>query len=145
MADSESDRQSSILTETQREFLALSDEERQEKYSKQMRSYHQRKIAERVRNAFRDFELLYEQLSDEQRATILSPDAGTHPSLDRGFLSAMALIFEQRGVSRFPELVELAVTHALAENRDLESTSPSSEGVSVGLEITHSVGNSREE
>ena len=145
MADSDPDRQSSILTETQREFLIMSDEERQEKYSKQMRSYHRRKINERVRNAFRDFELLYEQLSDEQRATALSPGPGPHPSLDRGFLSVMALIFEQRGVSRFPELVEPAVTHALAENRDLGSTSPSNEGVSVGLEITHTVGNSREE
>ena len=44
----------SILTVTQRTFLRLSREERQEEYTKQQRSYHRGEISERVRTAIVD-------------------------------------------------------------------------------------------
>lgn len=50
----------SLLTDTQREFLQLSEEDREEKYTKQQRSYHRSAIRDRIRASVEDLALLLE-------------------------------------------------------------------------------------
>lgn len=65
------DRTNSVLTDKQREFLRATADERADQYSKQMNSYHWRNIRERIWNAFRDFRLLAENLTDDERRMML--------------------------------------------------------------------------
>lgn len=58
--------QNSLLTETQREFLRASESEREEKYSKQQRSYHRQNIHERLRAGIPDFSIILHNLPPEE-------------------------------------------------------------------------------
>lgn len=59
-----------LLTEVQRDFLRLSEEERKEEYSKQQRSYHRSEIRERVAASIQDFSLLLDHWDDPEYQSI---------------------------------------------------------------------------
>ena len=64
------DEPNSILTGAQRAFLRKSEDEREADYSRQARSHHRRQIADRTRQAFHDFALLYDELDEDERNRI---------------------------------------------------------------------------
>ena len=65
---------SSILTDTQRKYLRMSEDERNEEYTKQQRSYHRGEIRERVRAAIlEDVPVILEKLEPEE---IFDPKVG---------------------------------------------------------------------
>ena len=155
MADNE-ERDRGLLASVDREFL------RGEKvYEHRQSTYDRRQtIRDRTQDAIQDFEILYEHLSDDQREKVLSPRLDSdlkHLSgreqteeqqqadkriaeemlVDRGFMCAMALLFEQRGEDRFEEILERAITHVLSDERTPGEVDPAAEGISVELSITH--------
>lgn len=58
--------ENSILTDTQREFLQMDEEERKEEYSKQQRHYHRKGIQSRVLQGLGDMTLLVEYSDPEE-------------------------------------------------------------------------------
>ena len=155
MTDNE-ERDRGFLAPVDRAFLRgeKSYEHRQSTYDRRQT------IRDRTRDAVMDFEILYEHLSDDQREKILSPRpdprrfeqfGGGKPTeeqqqagkkmeealLDRGFMCAMALLFEQRGEDRFEEILERAITHVLADERRPGGVDPAAEGIIVDVSITH--------
>lgn len=68
----------SILTEQQRKFLRMSEEERREEYSRTLRSYYRREILYRFRQAFEDVGLIVHHMDADLRAKVWQED----PPLD---------------------------------------------------------------
>lgn len=66
-----SSRQNSLLTAAQREFLTTPKEKREEKYSKQQRSYHRQNIQERFCAGMGDIRMLVSALSLEDLSEVI--------------------------------------------------------------------------
>ena len=135
--ESGSGRDRGILTTADRDYLMNSEE-----YSRQAAHARQKSIRKRTQDAIKDFEILYEYLSDDQRERILTPrqDEGEFQEavlLDRGFMSAIAWVIEQKGKDRFEEILERAITHVLADERRPGWVDPAREGISVEISVTH--------
>lgn len=106
----------SLLTDSQREFLRLSEEERKEQYSKQRRSYYRQEIAERVRRGFDDFSILFEHWDEDAREAVLADPKET---LQEGIIDVLAMIYaETDPINRFRPYLRRAVKKAEQEYAD---------------------------
>lgn len=81
--------ENSILTETQREFLQMDEEERKEEYSKQQRHYHRNGIQSRVIRGFGDMLLLDEYADFEEIV-----EGGDLRELRKGLEAAVRLVYQ---------------------------------------------------
>lgn len=63
--ETETDRDRGILTDVDRTFLRLSEEERKEEYTRQGRSYRMRTITTRLRDSVLDFPLIVDRIDTE--------------------------------------------------------------------------------
>lgn len=63
--ETETDRDRGILTDVDRTFLLLTEEERQEEYTRQGRSYRMRTIATRLQDSVLDFPLIVDRIDTE--------------------------------------------------------------------------------
>lgn len=79
-----------LLTETQRNFLYLSEEEREAEYSKQQRSYHRNEIRERVAAGVADFSLLLEHWDESEWGAISDGTTGALAFFFARFVPASA-------------------------------------------------------
>lgn len=82
-----------VLSESDREFLLKSPEEREEDYTRQGRSKRRKAIRERTRAAFYDFALLYETLDEDERNKIFDPPPEETPDLSRAMIDMIAFLY----------------------------------------------------
>lgn len=75
--DDSSKRGRGIITPADREYLQLSEEEREEKYSQSARIQRRNAIADRVENAMLDFPLLAKRLDDATLRELFAPERRT--------------------------------------------------------------------
>lgn len=92
----------SILTEKQRDFLNMSEEERHEQYTKQQRSYYRRKIRQRIRAGLEDFQLLVDELPDTERDEIFAaasqrPRTPEYSDLEEDVMHAIMFLYMGMG------------------------------------------------
>ena len=76
MAKDSTSRDRGILTEADREFLSLSEDERKEQYTAPSRSQRRKAIRERIENALLDFPQLARQVDDDVLEDVFGPDRG---------------------------------------------------------------------
>lgn len=69
-------RDRGILTEADREFLSLSEDEQKKQYTAPARSQRRKAIRERIENALLDFPQLARQVDDDVLEDVFGPDRG---------------------------------------------------------------------
>jgi len=86
-------RINSVLTTNQREFLRMTDEEREDEYSRQARSYHRKAIRDRVQTAFHDFSLLWQHLDISERDEIFYPSSEQRLETGTDLIDTIAFLY----------------------------------------------------
>ena len=76
MVNDDTGRGRGILTQSDREYLALSAGDREEQYSAPARSQRRKAIRERVENALLDFPQLARQVDDDVLEDVFAPERG---------------------------------------------------------------------
>ncbi|ADJ16805.1 hypothetical protein C497_00220 [Halalkalicoccus jeotgali B3] len=84
--------QNSLLTDTQREFLRMSEAEREEEFTKQLRSYHKRNILKRLHVGLPDISLILEELPIEDLKEAVEYDSSFAAQEDTQSLSLSDLV-----------------------------------------------------
>lgn len=105
------------LTPADREFLRMSEDERRAEYSRQARSAARSRIRDRVRASLHDFQLLADELDEEEREKIFAVDSD--PKRDEFEESLAKMIqFAYAGLgseTRFRRVLSEGVMPAAAE------------------------------
>lgn len=84
--------QNSLLTDTQRKFLRLSEAEREEQYTKQLRSYHKRNILKRLHVGLPDISIILDELPVEDLIEAVEYDSSYHAKEDTEYLFLSDLV-----------------------------------------------------
>jgi hypothetical protein len=120
----------SVLTDDQRQFLEVTEEERQREYSKQDRHYYRKQIKQRVEQGVADISILLDRWDPEERADIFSSsgelwtatstaDASARPvrSVDSGLIDMVAFVWSAaRDGGHTPEdIIREGIRKAAAE------------------------------
>lgn len=140
--------QNSVLTDKQRKYLRASDSEREEDYTKQQRSYHWNNIRERIWRALRDFDLLSEELTEEERRMMLEVVMEDSPLTKAGdtdapygaeslFPGVIAFLYQQEdNPTAFEEAIEKGINRAVERDGWFADVA-----VKISVEETHRVDN----
>lgn len=88
-----SEKNNSVLTTDQREFLRMTDEERKKEYSRQARNYHRKTIRDRVQTAFYDFSLLWKHLDISERDEIFYPSREQRLETGTDLIDTIAFLY----------------------------------------------------
>ena len=97
-------RDRGILTESDRDYLRLSEEEQQKEYSAPARSQRRSAIRDRIQNALLDMPLIVENLGEKDRENIFHSDDTSEIADTLPYLIAFAA--QHHGVDEFDSIVE---------------------------------------
>ena len=130
-----------IITPADREFLRLSEEEREEKYSQSARIQRRNAIADRVENALLDFPLLAKRLDDKTVDDVFGADRTTF-EFDGEEIDGTEIPKTQYGVTfalwfllRVDRATKLNLSPVQVRGGAIEAVSPFIERVERGVEL----------
>ena len=136
-----SERGRGIVTPADRDYLRLSEEEREEKYSQSARIQRRNAIADRVENALLDFPLLAKRLDDKTVDDVFGADRTTF-EFDGEVIDGTEIPKTQYGVTfalwfllRVDRATKLNLSPVQVRGGAIEAVSPFIERVERGVEL----------